>query len=85
LYYFSDAKIIEVKEQNNNFETVKDYSISDIIKTSNSIEITIKGWFILLITLIGFPFLVAWRSTLKKFDRKTGEVKKSIWDKLSKN
>ncbi|MGV6860786.1 MAG: hypothetical protein ACWA41_03390 [Putridiphycobacter sp.] len=82
LFYFSDSSIFEVELYQNGIETTKEVSLKSLFTSKTKTSLTYKGWAILLITSIGLPLIVAWRSTLTKYSRKTGEPKKSIWDKL---
>ena len=66
-------------------ETLNIASIKQLLDSENLIQFssfTTKGWFMLIICSVGIPVIIAWRSTLTKYSRKTGEEKKSIYDKL---
>lgn len=59
-------------------------TLKQLVEQFNSghIHLPISSWLALLIISIGFPAIVAWRSTLTKYSRRTGEKKSSIYDKL---
>ena len=93
LLYFYPADIFEATTTYSDGELTKEVTLKQIISQNtwpNSVDIiknqsvalTTKGWAMLVICLIGVPGLMAWRSTLTKYNRKTGEQEKSIYDKL---
>jgi len=77
--YFYPADIFQI-DINNVF---KESTLKDIISSNLYSYLTIKGWLMLIICSVGIPIIIAWRSTLTKYDRKTGDKKKSIFDKLN--
>ncbi len=83
LFYFSHQPVFDVIIIDNEFTYPKKLNFYDLFFTTKHYQLTFKGGLILLICLIGLPALVAWRSTLTKYNRKTGEPKRSIWDKFN--
>ena len=80
--YFYPADVFQVETVNNVF---KDATLRQLLASENGISfsiLTLKGWFMLFICSLGIPAIIGWRSTLQKYGRKTGEEKKSIYDKL---
>ena len=82
LFYFSNQPIFDVEITDGNFVYPKKISFSDLFTTTKDYQLTLKSILVLIISLAGLPALVVWRSTLTKYNRKTGEPKKSIWDKF---
>ena len=82
LLYFYPAELFQVELVD---ELIKDTTLKQLFSKEIAINfsnLTIKGWFMLGICTLGIPVIIAWRSTLTKYGRKTGEEKKSIYDKL---
>ena len=80
--YLYPADIFQIETIN---DVIKDVTIKQLLDSENLIQfssLTTKGWFMLIICSVGIPVIIAWRSTLTKYSRKTGEEKKSIYDKL---
>ena len=77
--YFYPADIFQYEFGNN---AIKDVTLKSLFNENSFSNLTLKGWFLLAICSIGIPAIIAWRSTLTKYSRKTGEEKKSIYDKL---
>lgn len=95
LLYFYPADIFEAITTYTDGELTKDVTLKQLLSQNTwpdsvdfiknqSVHPTTKGWAMLLICFIGIPGLMAWRSTLTKYNRKTGEQEKSIYDKLKK-
>lgn len=93
LFYFYPAELFEATTNYTDGELTKEVTLKQLISqktwpdslnTIKNQEVlpTTKGWVMLFICLIGIPSLIAWRSTLTKYNRKTGEKEKSIYDKL---
>jgi len=93
LLYFYPADIFQATTTFTDGDLTKDVTLKQIISQNtwpDSVETiqnqkvspTVKGWAMLFICLIGMPGLMAWRSTLTKYNRKTGEEEKSVYDKL---
>ncbi|HIP35433.1 MAG TPA: hypothetical protein EYG85_01110 [Crocinitomix sp.] len=82
LFFLSNTKVFDVTIKDGQYTYPKQFSLKELFTSSKSFHLTIKGWLLLLITIIGLPALIAWRSTLTKYDRKTGKPKSSIWDKF---
>jgi len=76
--YFYPADIFQYQFGN----AVKDVTLESLFNENYFSNLTLKGWFMLAICSVGIPVIIAWRSTLTKYSRKTGEEKKSIFDKL---
>lgn len=80
--FFYPADIFQVELLDG---SVNDATLNQLISKEiavNFSNLTTKGWFMLIICTLGIPVIIAWRSTLTKYSRKTGEEKKSIYDKL---
>jgi hypothetical protein len=93
LLYFYPADIFQAITTYADGELTKDVTLKQLISQNTwpdsvdflknqSVNPTTKGWAMLLICFIGIPGLMAWRSTLTKYNRKTGEQEKSVYDKL---
>jgi len=82
LFYFSNQPIFDVMIADGEFTYPKKISFSDFFSTQKNFKLTFQSALVLLISIVGLPAIVAWRSTLTKYNKKTGEPKKSIWDKL---
>jgi len=93
LLYFYPADVFEATTTFTDGELTKEVTLKQLISQNTwpdstdtiknqSVSPTVKGWIMLVIGLIGIPGLIAWRSTLTKYNRKTGEHQKSIYDKL---
>lgn len=93
LLYFYPADIFEATTTYTDGELTKDVTLKQLISQNTwpdsvdtiknqSVTPTVKGWALLFISFIGLPGVMAWRSTLTKYNRKTGEEQKSIYDKL---
>jgi len=95
--YFYPADIFEAEVslagESSNGNLIKEITLKQIISQSTfsnqtettqnqTISPTLKGWFMLFICTLGIPAIIAWRSTLTKYNRKSGEEQKSIYDKL---
>lgn len=91
--YFYPAEIFEATTTYTGGDLTKEITLKQLISqntwpdsvdtiTNQSVELTTKGWAMMFICLIGIPGLIAYRSTLTKYNRKTGEEEKSIYDKL---
>jgi len=76
--YFYPADIFQYEFGN----AVKDVTLKSMFNQNSFSNLTLKGWFMLVICSIGIPIIIAWRSTLTKYSRKTGEEKKSVYDNL---
>lgn len=79
--YFYPADIFQVELE----ELTSDTTLKNLLSSENVVsfsDLTLKGWFMLMICTLGIPAIIGWRSTLTKYSRKTGEEKKSIYDKL---
>jgi hypothetical protein len=62
-----------------------DTTLKDLFSKKSGADftnLTLKGWFMLVICTVGIPGIIAWRTTLTKYGRKSGEEEKSIYDKL---
>ena len=80
--YFYPAELFQVELIDG---MINDATLKGLLSKETSISfsnLTLKGWFMLMICTLGIPVIIAWRSTLTKYGRKTGEEKKSIYDKL---
>lgn len=80
--YLYPADIFQIENING---IIKDVTIKQLFDNENLVKfsnLTTKGWFMLIICSIGIPVIIAWRSTLTKYSRKTGEKEDSIFDKL---
>lgn len=80
--YFYPADIFPVEMANG---LLKDVTLKDMMSKEIDVSIndlTFKGWFLLFICSVGIPAIIAWRSTLTKYNRRTGKEQKSIYDKL---
>jgi hypothetical protein len=82
LFFLSHQPIFDVVISDAQFTYPKKFSFSELLTSQISYQLTLQSILVLIISLIGLPALVAWRSTLTKYNRKTGEPKKSIWDKF---
>ena len=82
LFYFSNQSIFDVIIADGEFTYPKKLSFGDFFSTEKQYKLTFQSALVLMISIIGLPAIVAWRSTLTKYNKKTGEPKKSIWDKL---
>jgi hypothetical protein len=93
LLYFYPADVFEATTTYTDGELTKEVTLKQLISQNTwpdsldtiqdqSVDPTLKGWAMLLICFIGLPGLMAWRSTLTKYNRKTGEQEKSVYDKL---
>lgn len=93
LLYFYPADVFEATTTYSDGELTKEVTLKQLISQNTwpdsietiknqSVSPTVKGWAMLFICIIGIPGLIAWRSTLTKYNRKTGEQEKSIYDKL---
>jgi hypothetical protein len=80
--YLYPADIFQTESINS---VIKDATVKQLLDSNNLSQfsnLTIKGWFMLIICTVGIPAIIAWRSTLTKYSRKTGEQQNSIYDKL---
>jgi len=93
LLYFYPADIFEAETTFTGGELTKEVTLKQLISQNTwtdstetiknqTVSPTTKGWAMLFICLIGLPGLMAWRSTMTKYNRKTGEEEKSVYDKL---
>ena len=76
--YFYPADIFQTESNG----VLKESILKDLLNNNLLGSLTIKGWVMLFIASIGIPAIIAWRSTLTKYDRKTGKKKDSVYDKL---
>ena len=79
--YLYPAELFQVDIEGAVNDTTLKNLLSSDAATSFS-DLTLKGWFMLMICTVGIPAIIGWRSTLTKYSRKKGEEKKSIYDKL---
>ena len=77
--YFYPADIFQYEFESG---VIKDVTLKSLFTDHTFSNLTLKGWFMLMLCSLGIPAIIAWRSTLTKYSRKTGEEKKSIFDKL---
>jgi hypothetical protein len=82
LFHLSHQPIFDVVISDAGFTYPKKLSFTALFTSQKPYQLTLQSVLVLIISLIGLPALVAWRSTLIKYSRKTGEPKKSIWDKF---
>jgi len=82
LFFFSNQPIFDVVISDGDYIYPKKFIFSELFTSQKSYQLTLQSILVLIISVFGIPTLVAWRSTLIKYDKKTGESKKSIWDKF---
>lgn len=83
LFFFSNQPIFDVVISDGNYIYPKKFSFSELFTSQKTYQLTLQSILVLIISIFGIPALATWRSTLTKYDRKTGESKKSIWDNIN--
>ena len=80
--YFYPADIFEAEITDNVLIYKKEITLNNFINSEDflknlssnkaeSVNLTPKGWFLLVIILIALPIMIAYRTTLKKYPRKS--------------
>lgn len=80
-FYFYPADIFEAELQDNTILFTKEITLKQVLNPTliqgathvegfNSVNLTIKGWFILITVLVVLPLMIAYRVTLKRYPRR---------------